>query len=82
MDEESRKSFNSSSVVQPAGSISEGKLDPELDLARRQRRIQLAKTLVPNINVITVKVRMVEEVEKLGSELNPIPLLEAPVLRE
>src|SRR5689334_6870642 len=65
---------------QDAGSISEGELHTELDLAWRLGCVERTKRRVANIGVEADKVRVVQEVEKLSTELEAVTLLQAPVL--
>src|ERR1044072_2677726 len=77
----SEKSLSASSWFRTVGSISEGKFDTELNLARGLSCIQLAERGVSDIKIITNEVGMVEDVEEFRTELESITLLEAPILR-
>ena len=62
------------------GSISEGKLEPELDLTRSLRRVQRSKTRVSSVGVEADKVCVIEKVKELCAELDVVPLVEPPIL--
>ena len=63
------------------GSISEGKFDTELDLARRLSRIQLSERRVSDVEIVTNEVGMVEDVEEFRTELESITFTVSPILR-
>ena len=62
------------------GSISEGKFETELDLARRQRGIEPAERIVSCIEIIPNKVGVIEDVEEFGTELDSVTFFESPIL--
>ena len=68
-------------MVSIVGSISEGKFDPELNLARCLSCIQGTERGVSGIKIITNEVGMVEDVEELRTELESITLFVSPILR-
>src|SRR6185503_3696139 len=67
-------------MVSIAGSISEGKLEPELNLARCLSCVQGTERGVSDIKIITNKVGMVEDVEEFRTELESITLFVSPIL--
>src|SRR5919112_1504060 len=69
-------------MVSIVGSISEGKLEPELNLARCLSCIQGTERGVSGIKIVTNKVRMVEDVEEFRTELESITFFVSPILRQ
>src|SRR6266536_774970 len=84
------------SLFQPCRTISEVKLNPELDVARSAASIQLAKSSAAEcviklnklavvevgaqVRIEAVEIRTVEKVEHLRAKLNTIPFMNLPIL--
>ena len=64
------------------GSISEGKFETELNLTRRQGRIERPEGTVSCIGIKPHKVSVVEDVEELRAELESVTFLESPIFRD
>ena len=62
------------------GSISEGKFDTELNLARRLCVVQRPESRVSDVGVKPNEVGVIKDVEELHAELESIALFESPIL--
>ena len=65
---------------QTMGSISEAKLNPELNLAWGLRRSKGTKALVSYVGIKAHEVGVIENVEELGAELDAVAFTYPPVL--